>query len=155
MRVSNPLSHVTHSSCDHMILKKTSTPPSLGQWSPILARCDLSRVDPNHRVTRLIYHVITSFSQKCASSVSQRQWPLNLVGLWVRVKRPHILWICRSSDHVLFEKRHVSTNARPQNSAGYIKHRKTHKSKASFVIQKISKFYSHRINALKISKLCM
>ena len=69
--------------------------------------------------------------------------------------RPHILLICRSSDHVLFEIRHVSTNARPQNLPGYIKHRKTHKSKAFSVIQKIFKFYSHRIHALKISKLCM
>ena len=44
---------------------------------------------------------------------------------------------CRSSEHVLFEKRQVSTNARPQNSAGDIKHKKIHKSKAFFVIQKI------------------
>ena len=41
---------------------------------------------------------------------------------------------CQSSDHVLFEKRHVFTNAKSQNSAADIKHRKTHKSKAFFFI---------------------
>ena len=91
-----------------------------------LARCDLSWVEPNHRVKWLIYHVIKSYSQK-ASPVSQRQWPKILVGLWVRVKGPHRHFqvTCRSRDHVLFEKRHESTNARPQNSAGNIKYRKT------------------------------
>ena len=44
---------------------------------------------------------------------------------------------CRSSDKVLFEKRHVSTKAMPKNSAGDIKHRKTHKPKDFFVIQEI------------------
>ena len=49
----------------------------------------------------------------------------------------------RSSDQVLFEKRHVSTNARPQNSA--IKHGKSQKSKKNFfVIQKILTFNLHR-----------
>ena len=125
---------------DHVIAwyQKTLSPPSLGQWPPIIARCDLSRVDHNHWVTWLIYDVITLYLQKFASPVSQRQWPLNLVGLWVRVKRPHLFFqvTCRSSDHVLFEKRHVSTNAKPQNSAGDIKHRKTHKSKAFLLFKR-------------------
>ena len=126
--------------------KKALSPPSLQQWPPILARCDLSLVGHNHRVTWLIYHVITLYSQKGASPVLQRQWPLKLVRLWVRVKEPHWLFqvTCRSSYHVLFEKRHVSTNVRPQSSAGDIKHRKTHTSKAFFVIQKILTFDSHR-----------
>ena len=55
------------------------------------------------------------------------------------VKEPHLLFQanCRSSDRVLFEKRHVSTNAGLQNTVGDIKHKKTYKSKAFFVIQKI------------------
>ena len=36
---------------------------------------------------------------------------------------------CQSLDHVIFEKLHVSTNGRSQNSAGDIKHRETRKSK--------------------------
>ena len=145
VRVSNPSDHVTHWLCDHVMLKKTLSAPSLGQWPPILARCDWSRVDHNHRVTWLICHVITLYSQKCASPVSQRQWPLNLVGLWVRMKRLHLLFqvTCRSSDHVLFEKCHASINARLQNSDGYSKHRKPHKSIAFFVVQKIFKFDLH------------
>ena len=100
--------------------KKALSPPSLGQWPPIFARWALIWVDHNHRVTWLICHVITLYSQKGASpmTISQRQWPLNLVELWVRKKGPHLLFqiTCRSSDQVLFEKRHVSTNARPQVS---------------------------------------
>ena len=138
MRVSDPLSQVTHCSCDHVILKKPLSPSSLGQWSPILGRCDLSWVDYSHWVTWLVYHVITLYSQKGASSVSQRQWPSSLVGLWFRVKGSHLLFqvAWRSSDHVFFEKRHVSTKARPQNSAGDIKHRKTHKSKAFLLFKR-------------------
>ena len=127
---------------------------SLGQWPPILARCDSSWVDHNHRVAWLIYHVILSYSQKGASPVSQHQWPLNLVGLWVKVKGSHILSqvTYRSSDHVLFEKRHVSTNARlVQNSA----EGKNHKSKAFFVIQKILTFDSHRFTPLWRNLNCL
>ena len=53
--------------------------------------------------------------QKGASPISQHQLPLNLVGLWIKVKEPHLLFqvTCRSSYHVLFEKPHVFTNARP------------------------------------------
>ena len=115
--VSHPLSHVSHWSCDHVICQKKSlSPPSLGQWPPILAKYDLSWVDHKHRVTWLIYHVITLYSQKGASPVSQRQWPLNLIGLWVRVKRPHLLFqvTCRSSDHALFEKRPLTQGHRTQ-----------------------------------------
>ena len=120
--------------------------PLLGQWLPILTSCDLSWLDQNHRIKWPIYHVITLYSQKGASSVSQRQWPSNLLGLWVRVKEPHLLFQvnCRSNDRMLFETRHVSTNTGLQNSVGDIKHRKTYKSKAFFVIQKILTFDSYR-----------
>ena len=116
VRESNLPSHVTHLSL-----------PLLVQSPPILARSDLSRVNDNHRVTWLIYHVITLYWQKCLSPVSQRQWSLNLVGLWARAKRPNLLYqvTCRSSDHVLFEKLLVSPNARPQTSVGYIKQKNT------------------------------
>ena len=126
--------------------KKALSLPSLGQWLPILASYDLRWVDHNHRVTKPIYHVITLYSQKEATPVLQRQWLFNLVGLWVRVKEPHLLFqvTCRSSDRVLFEKRHLSTNPGLQNSTGDIKHRKTYKSKAFFVIQKILTFDSYR-----------
>ena len=139
---------------DHVItwfFKKALSLPSLGQWPPILASCDLSWVDHNLRVTWLEhYHVIMLYSQKCASPVSQQQWPSNLVGLWVRVKDSHLLFQvnCWSSDRVLFEKRHVSTNARTQNSVGDIKNRKTHKFKAFFVLQKILTFDSYRYTPL-------
>ena len=110
LKASHPPSHMTHWSCDHEILLSL---PSLGQWLPILASCGLRWVDHNHRVTWPIYHVITLYSQKEASPVSQRQWPSNLVGLWVRVKEPHLLFQvnCRSSDRVLFEKHLISTIA--------------------------------------------
>ena len=80
---------------DHVITwyaKIALSPPQLEQLPPILARCDLSWVDRNHRVTWLIYHVITSYLQKGAFPVSQRQWQLNLVGLWFYVKGPHLLF---------------------------------------------------------------
>ena len=109
-----------HESRDSLIMwlrdmqKKALSPPSLGQWKPILARRDLSWIEHKHRVTWLIYYVLTLYSQKSTSPVSQRQWPLNSVGLWVRVKGPHLLFQVtgRSSDHLPFEKRHVSPNAR-------------------------------------------
>ena len=120
--------------------KKGLSPRSLGQWLPILARCDLKWVDHNHRVMWLIYYVTTLYSQKRASPVSQRQWKLNLVGLWVRVKRPHLLFqvTCRSSDRVHFEKRHVPTNSNVMYPLSQleISNRKTHKSNAFFVILK-------------------
>ena len=85
------------------------------------------------------------YSQKGASPVSRRQLPFNLVGLWVRVNGSHLLFqvTFQSSDHVLFEKSHVSTNARPQNLGWDIKYRKIHKPKAVFIIQKILTFDSH------------
>ena len=114
---------------------------------------------PSSRVFHLSCdHVI--FGKRCIWSltIDQSQWPLTLVGLWVRVKGPHLLFQVAywSRDQVLFEKRHVYTNDRPQNSAGDIKHRKTHKWKAFFVC------YSNDINiwltsihtTLKIFKLC-
>ena len=119
-----------------------------------LARCDLIWVDHNHQVTWLIYHVIALYSQKDSSSVSQCQWPLNLVGLRVRVKEPHLLShvTCGSNDHVLFEKRHVSTNARPQNSAGDTKHIKTLKNFV-FYSKDINIWFTSIYTTLKISKL--
>ena len=118
--------------------------------APIISRSDLRWFDHNHRVTWLIYHVIAVYWLKGVSPVSQRQWPLNLVGLRVRVKRPHLLFqvTCWTSDHVLFEKCHLSTNARPQHLARDILHRKTHKPKAFFVIQKILTFDSNRYTPL-------
>ena len=113
---------------------------------------------PQLRVTWLIYHVITLYSQRLhlqfhnvTSPVSQRQWPSNLVGLWVWVKKPHLLFQvnCWSSDRVLFEKRQVSTNARVQNAVGDLKDRKTHKSKGFFVIQKILTFDSYQYTPLQ------
>ena len=126
--------------------KKALSSPLLGQWPPILVRWDLSWVQPNHRVTWLIYHAITLYSLKGTSPVSELQWPLRLVGLWVKVKWPHQLFqvTCWSSNHVIFEKRDVSTNARRHNLAGDIKHRKTQKSKTFFVTQKVLTFYSHQ-----------
>ena len=147
MRVSHPTRHMTHWSCDHLICRKALSPLSVRQWPPILAMCDIRWVDRNHRVTCPIYHVITLFSQKGGSPVSQRQWQLKLVGLWVRVKGTHLLFqlTCRSSDHVNFEKCHVSTKARPWNSAGDIKHI----TNQSFLcIQKISTFDSHQYTSL-------
>ena len=104
-----------------------------------------SWVDHNHWITWLIYHVITLYSQKGVSPVLQRQWPSNLVVFWIKMKGPHLLFQVtgQSSDHMFCEKRLVSTNAGPQNSAGDINHRKTHKSKAFFVVQKILTFDSH------------
>ena len=146
MRVSHPISHLTHWSCYHVICKKYLFPPSLRQWLPVLSRWGLSWIDHNHCVTRLIDHVIMLYSQKGASPFSQHQWPLNLIRLWVRLKKPHLLFqvTFRSiDDHALFEKYHAFTNARSQNSAGDIKHRKIHKLKSFFVIQKILTFHSH------------
>ena len=119
-------------------------------------RCDLGWGYLTHRVTLLIdhYHVITLYWQKGASPVSQSQWPSNLAGLWVRVKGSHLLFqvTCRSSDHVLFEKRHVSTNARSQNSAGDIKQRKKCQIKSFFCYLKdINIWFTLIYTTLKIS----
>ena len=150
MKVPYLLIHVTHWSCDHVILKKDLSPPALAQWPLNLAKCDLSWVDHKHRVRCLIYRLTTLYSKEGVSPVSQRQWSFNLVGLWVRVKGSHQFYqvIRRSSHHVFFDKRHVSNNARPQNSTGGIKHRKNCKPKAFFVIQKILTFDSHRYTQL-------
>ena len=66
------------------------------------------------------------------------------------MKGPHLHFqlTCRSRDYVSFEKRHVSTEARPQNSAGDTKHGKTHKSKAFFVIQKALTLDSYQYTPL-------
>ena len=142
--------------------KKSLSLRLLGQWLPILASCDLSWLDHNHWVKWPIYHVITLYSQKGASPVSQRQWPSNIVVLGVRVKEPHQLFHVnyRLSDRELFEKRHISTNAGLQNSAKDIKHRKTYKSKAFFCYSKdiniwfISTYTTISIYIISITKLC-
>ena len=149
VRVSHPISHSTHWSFHQVICKKSLFPPSLGQWPPIRSKCGLGWIDHNHCVMWLIDHVIMLYSQKGASPFSQCQWPLNLIRLWVRLKKSHLLFqvTFRSIyDHALFGKYHASTNARSQNSAGDIKHRKIHKSKSFFVIQKILTFHSHHFN---------
>ena len=144
------VSHVTHWSCDLVICKQS--------FISILARTmvtnfskvwlKLSWPQPSSYVTHLSCH--TLYLKKSASPVSKRQWPLNLVRLWVWVKWPHLLFpvTCWESDNVLFKKCNVSSNARLQNSAGDIKHRKTHKSKAFSVIQKILTFDSHHYTPL-------
>ena len=134
------MSHVTHWSCDHVILKgfisifaKTMATNFIKVWLE-LSWTQLSR----SHVTDLSCHVITLYSYKGASPISQRQQPPNLVGVWISVKGPHLLFqiTCRWSDHIVFEKRHVSTNARPQTSAGDIKHGKTHKSKVFLLFKR-------------------
>ena len=56
------------------------------------------------------------------------------------VKGPHLLFqvTCQSSNHVIFEKRHVSANAKPQNSARDIKDRKSHKAKAFLLFKRLA-----------------
>ena len=113
--------------------------------------CDLGWEYLIHLVTWLIDHVITWYAKKALSPPSLGQWPPILARCDLRcdlvtVKAPHLLFqvTCRSSDHVLFEKLHVFTNARPQNSVGNTKHRKTHEWKVFLVIQKMLTFDSHR-----------
>ena len=118
----HPLSHVTHWSRNHVTCKKSFISTFVRVMATNFSKVwiKLSWPQPSSHVTH--YHVTNLYSQKGASPVSQRQWPSNsnLVGLKVRVKRPHLFLqvTCWSRDHVLFEKRYVSTNARPQNSAG-------------------------------------
>ena len=136
--------------------KRALSPPLLGKWSPILARCDTCWVDHNHWVTWLTYYVIALYSQKGVSSILQHQWPLNLVMLWVRVKGPHLLFqvTCQSSDYVLIKKCHVSTKARPQNSAGDVKHRKVTNQKLLSLFKRYWIWFTLAYIILKISKLC-
>ena len=153
-------SHATHWSYDHMIYKhmiykkgfiSTFVRAMATNFSKVWLK--LSWPQPSSHVTHLSCD--TLYEQKGASPVSQRQLPLNLVGLWSRVKGPHLLFqvTCRSSDHVVFEKRHVSTNARPQNSAGDMKHRKTHKSEAFFCYSKdMNIWFTSIYTTLRISK---
>ena len=143
MGLSRPPSNVTHWSCDM-------------QKPPVLTRCYLIWVDHNHRVTWLIYHRIMLYSRKGASPVSQHQCPSNLVGLWLRVKWSQLLFqvTCRSSDHVLFEKRHVSTKARLQDSSEDIKHRKATNQKLFCYSKDINTWFASTYTSLKISKLC-
>ena len=150
MKVPYLLIHVTHWSCDHVILKKrfisTCCSTMATKFSKVWLK--LSWPQTSSQVSHPSFdHFI--FKRRW-SPVSQRQWSFNLVGLWVRVKGPHQLFqvIRRSSHHVFFEKRHVSNNARPQNPTRDIKHRKNRKPKAFFVIQKILTFDSHRYTQL-------
>ena len=135
VRVSHPPIHVTYWSCDHEICKKSSNFSKV--WLTFIWP------QPSSHVTHLsCNHVLFV---KRWSPVSQRQWPFNFVVLRVKVKGHHLLIqvTCWKSDCVIFEKRHLSTNARPQHSAGDIKNRKTHKPKNFFIIQKNLTFDSN------------
>ena len=125
--------------------KKALSLPSLGQWLPILASCDLRWVDRNHRVTWPLYHVITSYSQKETSPVSQRQWPSKLVGLWVRVKEPHLLFPVNFNQVIACFLRNVmyplTQGYRTQLELSNIE--KLTNQKLFFVIQKILTFDSY------------
>lgn len=78
---------------NHVIMwywEKAVFPPPLGQWPPTLARIwrRLSWLQPSSQVARILYYhlMFESFT-----SVSQRQWSSDMVGLCIRVKRPHSL----------------------------------------------------------------
>ena len=81
--------------------------PLLGQWPPVLARCDLSWAIESLESSIMWSHYIA----KGASPVSQRQGPSpwNWVELWVTVKGPHLFFqlTWQSRDYVFFEKRHI------------------------------------------------
>ena len=116
VRVSHPPSHVIYWSCDHVMLNKSYI-SSFGRtiannFSKMWLK--LSWPQPSSDVTHLLCHYV--IFAKSLFLVSQRQYPLDLVRLWVIVKGQQVLLQvpCRSSGHVLFEKRHVSTNSRPQ-----------------------------------------
>ena len=150
VRVSHSPNHVTHWSNGHVICKKsfisTFARTMATNFSKVWLK--LSWPQPPTPVTHLSCdHVV--FAKSCISSFTTPM-TLNLVGLWVTIKGPHLLFrvTCQSNDLLLFENRHVSPNARQQNSSGDIKHRKSHKSKAFFVIQKIVIFNSHRYTPL-------
>ena len=98
-----------------------------------LERVKSSWPQPSSHVTHLSCdHVI--FAKICISSFTM---PITIKLGRVRVKKPHFLFqVTCQCDHMLFEKRHVFTDARPQNSAEYIKHRKNHKSKAFLLIKR-------------------
>ena len=120
VRVSHPSSHVTRQSCDHVICSKknfistfarTMTTSFSNVW------LKLNWPQPSNHVTHLSCdHVI--FAKTCIPSFTT---PMTIK--LSRVKGPHLLFqvTCRSSDHMLFEKRHAFINARSQNSAGDIK----------------------------------
>ena len=150
VRVSHPLSHVTHWSCDHVTCKKTffSTFARTVATNFNKVWLKLSWPQISSHVTHLSYdHVI--ISKRCISSFTTPMTiKLGRVMSWSEGAPPTL-----SSNFLIkwsraFEKHHVSTNARPQNSVGDIKHRKTHKSKAFFVIQKILSFDSHQYTPL-------
>ena len=88
--------------------------------------CNLGWVDSSHWVILLlyIYHMFTGYSKKTVFLLPQCQCSSNLVKLWVKVKEPHALLhvACGPHDHMIFKKSSISIVARPQNSAGNIKH---------------------------------
>ena len=139
-----------------VFFKKALSPPSLGQWPSILATCYLSWVDRNNRVTWLIYHVITLYSQKGASLVSQRQWLSDLVGLWVRLKEPHLLFQvnCRSSDCALLEKVMYPLTQDCRTQLEILNMKKLINQKLFFVKKDIIIWFISIYTTLKISKLC-
>ena len=123
-----------------MICKKALYPLPLGKWLPVLARVWVKLSWTLLSSHGIIYHVITLCSQKGASPVSQRQWSSNLVGFWVRVMVSHLLFqvACQLRDHVLSEKGHISTDARPHKSVGDTKHKKLTNQKFSYYSKNIS-----------------
>ena len=122
VRVSHPLSHVTHWSCDHVICKKTffSTFARTMATNFNKVWLKLSWPQISSHVTHLSYdHVI--ISKRYISSFTTRMTiKLGRVMSWSEGAPPTL-----SSNFLIkwsraFEKHHVSTNARPQNSAGDI-----------------------------------
>ena len=136
VRVSHPPSHVTHWWCDHMICKKSFTSTLARIMATNFSKVWLksSWPEPSSHGTHLSFdHVI--FAKRCISSITM---PMTIKLGMVRVKESQLLTevTCRSSDHLLFEKRHVSTNARPQNSAGDIKYRKLTNQKLFLLLKR-------------------
>ena len=90
VKVSHPPTHVTQWSCE--LNTTIESRDSLLVWSRFIPK-----------KMHLQFH---------NANDHQTWW-----GLWVRLKGLHLLFLvtCWSSDYVHFEKRHVSTNARPQS----------------------------------------
>ena len=76
----------------------------------------------SHMTPLSCYYVI--FAKRCVSSFTTLM-TIKLGRVMSYGKGPylHFQLTCRTRDHVLFEKTHEFTDARPQNSAGDTKHR--------------------------------
>ena len=77
VRMTDPLSHVTHWSCDHEIFFKTF----ISTFASTIATNFIKMWLKSSWI-----QLLSQVTQKYASPVSQRQWKLNLKGLWFRVK---------------------------------------------------------------------